>query len=542
MELTIREALTFGGLIGARIMAGAEKLDNKIKNITVIEVTESSIADWILAKQLCITTCYAIKDDIEQQKRLIRILHEKGCSGLLLCHVGIWIKEISPEIIALCDELKFPLIFPRTDATYVEIMNPIIIYLMENDHQNEAVKYADIRGDLIDLIINEDDFSSVFQKMAKKLNRSISMFDIYCNCIYSNKSKETVEKEASYIKYNFNLIHVKLSQNKHTIIQKDHMHSILSLVRSQQSLLGFILIDCDEKENDDVVIKVADMLNSICMLMFSRKSKIMDVREHYLQEYIADLLVWNFRSGDIAVKRGLNVGINISNKNILMVININELQQEQDKEKNENLMKQINQSIITYIKDVVSFNNRDNAVILRSDTIIVLLNESRDELKNVQKIAERCIALFEHSGTTVSVGISEWFDGIEQIPIAYNQATRAAILGRKYYGNDQVLTYADVWFFHHLHNLRNNSAAKEISGNLLEPLRSYDEAQNTSLVETLYALIYNNKDLGELSQDMYLHRNTLLHRKNKIIEILGYSPFEMPHLLNFIFALEIVEK
>jgi len=41
---------------------------------------------------------------------------------------------------------------------------------------------------------------------------------------------------------------------------------------------------------------------------------------------------------------------------------------------------------------------------------------------------------------------------------------------------------------------------------------------------------------------MYLHRNTLLHRKNKIIEIYGYTPFEMPYLLNFLLVMNILEK
>ena len=33
---------------------------------------------------------------------------------------------------------------------------------------------------------------------------------------------------------------------------------------------------------------------------------------------------------------------------------------------------------------------------------------------------------------------------------------------------------------------------------------------------------------------MFVHKNTILQRKTKITELLGYPPFEMPYLFKFI--------
>ncbi len=41
-------------------------------------------------------------------------------------------------------------------------------------------------------------------------------------------------------------------------------------------------------------------------------------------------------------------------------------------------------------------------------------------------------------------------------------------------------------------------------------------------------------DMAETARRMFIHRNTLLYRKNKIIELLGYSPFEIPNLMNIL--------
>lgn len=40
---------------------------------------------------------------------------------------------------------------------------------------------------------------------------------------------------------------------------------------------------------------------------------------------------------------------------------------------------------------------------------------------------------------------------------------------------------------------------------------------------------------------MFVHKNTILQRKTKITELLGYSPFEMPYLLNLLIVF-VIEK
>ena len=48
MALTIREALKFGGLFGAVVVAGQTGLDTPIESISVLEVAEGSISRWVL--------------------------------------------------------------------------------------------------------------------------------------------------------------------------------------------------------------------------------------------------------------------------------------------------------------------------------------------------------------------------------------------------------------------------------------------------------------------------------------------------------------
>ena len=88
MALTVKEALKFGGLFGATVVAGDLGLSKQIESVSVLEIAESNISRWVLKNQLYITSFYAIFDNVEQQKIVIESLANHGCCGLVLCYVG----------------------------------------------------------------------------------------------------------------------------------------------------------------------------------------------------------------------------------------------------------------------------------------------------------------------------------------------------------------------------------------------------------------------------------------------------------------------
>ena len=52
-------------------------------------------------------------------------------------------------------------------------------------------------------------------------------------------------------------------------------------------------------------------------------------------------------------------------------------------------------------------------------------------------------------------------------------------------------------------------------------LNEYDTQNNTQLCETLYNYLLNNKSLSQASKVMYLHKNTITYRLDKIKEIIS---------------------
>ena len=76
----------------------------------------------------------------------------------------------------------------------------------------------------------------------------------------------------------------------------------------------------------------------------------------------------------------------------------------------------------------------------------------------------------------------------------------------------------------------------------LAPVLEYDSENGTELFKTLELLIENSANTQRVAQLLYVHKNTVLQRKNKILDLLGFSPFEMPYLLNFLVIFTILKE
>ena len=542
MRLTIKEALCFGGLKGAQVVAGAKYLDQQIESISVLEVAEPKISTWVVKNEIYITSFYAIRDDVEMQRAVIRSLFNHGCCALVICHIGLVFDILDPSVIRLCEELPLPLIVAKSESTYVQIIQPIIETLMKEEEGVETASSFKIRDDFLDLIINEDDMQEVFEKVSFMLKYDISYYDIDCNCIYSNKSEQEVEEEIDQIKENLSAVLKECELHRCiTMAGKEYLH-LVYLIRTRRSLLGFIVINYLNESELPALLKTSEALNVACALTFSRQNKRKDIKERYLQEFLGDLLVWNFRNDEIALRRGREFGMRLEKKDRIMVVNINTLQQTSNRLKSQELAAYVKKYLCPNVADLMRGLHKHNLTVYRSDMIIVFLEEADMEARLIQ-VAEQIITMFEDIGDfSVSIGISELFAHLRDIPAAYKQAFRAVISGRLHYGENKVVPYRDVWFFQKIEELARAEGMDKRCHELLVPLKQYDQNHQSNLAETLMLLLKHNNNIGKVAKLMYLHRNTLLHRKNKIIEIYGYSPFEMPYLLNFLVVMNILEK
>lgn len=101
---------------------------------------------------------------------------------------------------------------------------------------------------------------------------------------------------------------------------------------------------------------------------------------------------------------------------------------------------------------------------------------------------------------------------------------KRCLLARKLLGEDRhFVAYPDLGFYQLLFEIPIASVPREYAAHFLAPIREYDAAHDSHLYETLCTWLDCRCNKVQTSAAMFLHRNTLLSRLEKLERLLGVS-------------------
>lgn len=108
----------------------------------------------------------------------------------------------------------------------------------------------------------------------------------------------------------------------------------------------------------------------------------------------------------------------------------------------------------------------------------------------------------------------------EDLPRSYEEARIAADLGRHLCRPSIVTVFRDVEALHLLRACRNQEELQRFRERTIAPLADYDRTNRTPLRETLKVYLQSLNKI-RASQELFIHRQTLVYRLRKIEEITG---------------------
>ena len=131
MPVTVLDCLKLSSLSGALVLGGAKGLDRQVVWVTVLETTilDDLRPEYIRPRQLAISSFVAIRDDVDAQCSLIKMLSEADMSGLILFKLGIFVSQIDDKLVKTADALNFPLICidpSRSDILYANVIHDVV--------------------------------------------------------------------------------------------------------------------------------------------------------------------------------------------------------------------------------------------------------------------------------------------------------------------------------------------------------------------------------------------------------------------------------
>ena len=179
-------------------------------------------------------------------------------------------------------------------------------------------------------------------------------------------------------------------------------------------------------------------------------------------------------------------------------------------------------------------NASDTAIRLDEQNCVLVkyLGEEEDEYRSQTDYADFLVeSVKEELGVVVSAGVGSAVSGLKEIASSYNQAAGALRYADVFSGGEGVHSYKEFILVKMLEDVSEMRLAEYFSE--LTDENSKEIFCDEEMLSTAEEFLDSSLNVSETSRKLYMHRNTLLYRLDKIEKATGLNVREFPDAVTF---------
>jgi purine catabolism regulator len=104
-------------------------------------------------------------------------------------------------------------------------------------------------------------------------------------------------------------------------------------------------------------------------------------------------------------------------------------------------------------------------------------------------------------------------------PRMYSEALQAMNLSERLQIQGEVVEFGSLGIYRLLGQLEDITAVRTFTQQVIGPLIEYDHRHNSALVQTIDAYFTHHGNISQTAESLFIHRNTLLYRLERIQEL-----------------------
>ena len=172
-----------------------------------------------------------------------------------------------------------------------------------------------------------------------------------------------------------------------------------------------------------------------------------------------------------------------------------------------------------------------------SDVVLVKEVKADADIKDIEKIATNISdTLTSEFYAKVNIGISTVVDNLKDLARAYKEAQVALDVGKVFETEKNIVSYENLGIGRLIYQLPTTQCEMFLQevfkkGSL--------ESLDRETLMTIQCFFENNLNVSETSRKLFVHRNTLVYRLEKIRKITGLDLREFEHAITFKVALMV---
>lgn len=273
-------------------------------------------------------------------------------------------------------------------------------------------------------------------------------------------------------------------------------------------------------------IKLIDATKEISNYIMER-----NLIENKERELIKELLFLQENSKQNICKLTKHCGFNTEGLYFTAIFNIDDVRKYNIKD----------EYILNYIKIKLSSFNILHILEKYENDIICIINYENSNCQVKDVLKQLNDEINDYTKTSLSLGGT--YNSIFNVKESYEEAIHVLDFYRYTNGEIRFVDYDNIGFYKMLFDFKDIEKLKQYREKSLGKLLRNNENKSADLLETLKIYLFNNCNLINTSKALYVHRNTLIYRVNKIKSILENSlddPIKKNELMNSIMINEYI--
>ncbi|WP_257351040.1 PucR family transcriptional regulator [Pseudalkalibacillus decolorationis] len=506
-KLTVKDILNHPYFIESELKAGVSGLDREIKWVHIMEVTQ--IGKLLNGNELILTTGVGWQEK-QTSLSFLKQLIEANVAGVCV-ELDTYISDIPEEMILLAEQYNFPLIIFKKEVRFIDITQNLNTSLM-NYHYKMIADLEIISNKLNEILLLPDAFKRILRFLSKTLHVQV----VYI---------PTSEKEALFTP------EIPMEQREILLdrvegnLSKENLQKVLFPDKKEKAFAYQSIQAMGHKFADLLIFSETETFNEYEQLVLDRSATALSqdlLRILYVEErkkvrenqWAKEWLDGKHSKEDI---QNYFSALNPSFKPNGGTVSICTFDT------------QIDNSNITYylavLRSIFEQHGFHPVITFEANQIVSILINKRgknDWKTRVCKAIEQLIKTdqIRVEDSSAPFGIGKLVDELDQVHESYRMAKEVLLIQKK---KNLVNTpfYEDLHVYRLISLVNKHSDLEQFIMEYLGAVIEYDKNNNGNLMETLKVLLDSSGSKKEASKKLFIVRQTLYHRIDKLKELLG---------------------
>lgn len=525
--LTVRDALAMPVLAQAELVAGAAGLDTAISWVHIVDFPGASY-EYQRRGILLLTAGYGLRDDPDAQRALVAKLVEQGYAGMLLS-VGFVFDAVPPALVEAAEHAGFPLIATPRHVMFISITEAVLAEII-NLQYGLLQASNDINARLTGLVLEGKNLGDLADTLSALLNRSVSIEDPQLRVLAaaivgpidearkrSIAARRTTTALAAHLLESG--IYDRLKETMAPVRVPPipdmgmDLERVVAPIIVGHELFGYIWIIADDEglsPLDDLAIQHG---STVAALMLFKQKEVHAAQALQRQGLFEQLLTAELITAEMAEQaRRLDFRIDLP-CHVLIVRGV----------------QRVPGGAVTLGHDLSQWLAASGYRTLhawRDEGLVLLL--PCDDRATVETLARRLVAELSHPALRLLVAVGpparlsetgEPNGTGSPLTRSYEQALETIRIARRLGATEGVYAFRALGMAHWLYHLPAEHRASNAWMDVIQALVEHDERRNSELLDTLEAYLKHGGALVPAADALFVHRNTLIHRLDRISAI-----------------------